>query len=122
MECLRTPLVLVGLLLGAIGFGNAYTGSRKIAEYEQLLANRAHSEMEHDRAVEGAEVRLSLLDSFARAQVPSAAARSKLDFYRVVDTGGRLLSLLGVFCVVGGMIRARHRALGSSPADVVRDT
>jgi hypothetical protein len=123
MELLRTPLVVVGLLLTVIGFGNVYTGQNKTAEYEQLLANRTLSARQRsEAAAEGrGSLRSSLLTTFERDQVPSAAARSKLDFYRVVDTGGRLLTLLGAFCAIGGILLAWYRRTQPDTSGMVSD-
>lgn len=122
MKLLRTPAVLIGLLLAMIGFGNVYTGSIKTAEYEELLATPA-SEPQPPRQDDAPKLephlRTTLLSSLAGQQDPNSAARAKLDFYRVVYSGGRLLTLAGLFCALAGAIHYWYResrpttALGS---------
>jgi hypothetical protein len=41
--------------------------------------------------------------------------RAKLDFYRVVYSGGRLLTLLGMFCVAAGVIHFWYRETRATP-------
>jgi hypothetical protein len=120
MMFLRTPLVLVSLLLTLIGLGNVYTGRTKTAEYEELLANkRALPPEPSPRESSHLEPRLrsSLLRTLAPEEDPFAAARAKLDFYRVVHSGGRLLTLLGLFCFATGVIHFWYRqARAAGPA------
>lgn len=112
MKLLRTPLVLVGLLLVMIGFGNVYTGSTKTAEYEQRLETHeppVRAPRRNDNTKLEPHLRTTLLSSLAGQQDPQSAARAKLDFYRVVYGGGRLLTLLGMFCAVAGAIHYWYR-------------
>jgi hypothetical protein len=112
MALLRTPMVLVGLLLVLIGLGNTYTGFSKTAEYEQLLAAYSSSEAQPvDGSVreDAGAWRSPLLSRVEIEKTPSDAARSKLDFYRVVYTGGRLLLLAGMFCAVAGAVHFWYR-------------
>lgn len=124
MTLLRTPMVLVGLLLSLIGAGNIYTGYTKTAEYERLLEVRTSSpspQARQDRGAAGSAWRSPLLSRIDLDETPSAAARSKLDFYRVVYSGGRLLALLGIFCALTGAIvfwyRQTRTQLATSAGD-----
>jgi hypothetical protein len=112
MKLLRAPLVLVGLLLAAIGLGNIYTGSTKTTEYEQLLTTggvQSESPRQTQTTRLEPHLRSTLLESLAGHRDPFSAARAKVDFYRVVYSGGRLLTLLGVFCTVAGIIHFWYR-------------
>ena len=112
MKLLRAPLVIIGLLLTVIGFGNIYTGRTKADEYALLLRTRsADDEGQRHTDAPRLEPRLrsTLLNSLAGPQDPLAATRAKLDFYSVVHSGGRLLTLMGMFCVVAGVIHFWYR-------------
>jgi len=112
MGLLKTPLVIVGLLLTLIGLGNVYTGTTKAAEYEALLATGRATPPEprkSDSPRLEPRLRNSLLKNLAEEDDRFAAARAKLDFYRVVHGGGRLLTLLGLFCAVSGVIHFWYR-------------
>lgn len=124
MGLLKTPLVLVGLLLTLIGLGNVYTGTTKAAEYEELLATR-HAKppepREHESSRLEPRLRSSLLKNLAEEDDRFAAARAKLDFYRVVHGGGRLLTLLGLFSAISGVIHFWYRhTRASGPAALQR--
>jgi hypothetical protein len=113
MSVLRAPLVLVGALLLLVGAGNLYTGGTKTAEYQQLLAAARPTAVPPHRRGGAARLeprlRSSLLRSLSAPEDPLATARAKLDFYRVVHRGGRLMALAGVLCAIAGVLRARYR-------------
>jgi hypothetical protein len=112
MGALRNPLMLVGLVLIVIGFGNWYTGVDKGAEYERLLATWSlptpvddYEDFEHLNA----RTATTLLDPLQRGSDEYTLANAKLDFYKVVQSGGRLLILLGLFCSAAGAVRSWQR-------------
>ena len=112
MGALRNPLMLVGLILIVIGFGNWYTGVDKGAEYERLLATWSlptpvddYEDFEHLNA----RTATTLLDPLQRGSDEYTLANAKLDFYKVVQSGGRLLILLGLFCSAAGAVRSWQR-------------
>lgn len=112
MSTLRSPLLPVGLLLVIIGFGNWYTGQDKGAEYELLLAAGnlpAPVEQFEDFRELNAHTTATLLSPLQRGADEHTIANAKLDFYKVVQSGGRLLILLGLFCAAAGMIRSWYR-------------
>ena len=118
MKLLRAPLVIVGMLLTVIGFGNIYTGSTKIAEYEQSLKVvriEDQPQRRSDATRLEPHLRSTLLDSLAGQQDPLSFQRAKLDFYRVVYSGGRLIILLGMFCVAAGVIHFWYRETRATP-------
>ena len=117
MSRLRSPLILVGGALIIIGAGNWYTGVDKGAEYERLLAagnlptSADDSEDFHHLT---ARTAATLLAPLQRGSDEYTLANAKLDFYKVVQSGGRLLMLLGLFCSAAGLIRSwQHRRDGA---------
>jgi hypothetical protein len=112
MSALRSPLLPVGLLLVVIGFGNWYTGWDKAAEHERLLAAgnlSAPAEHFEDFRELDARTTATLLSALQRGSDEHTIVSAKLDFYKVVQSGGRLLVLLGLFCAAAGMIRSWYR-------------
>ena len=112
MSTLRSPLLPVGLLLVIIGFGTWYTGQDTGAEYEQLLAAGnlpAPVEQFEDFRELDARTTATLLTALQRGADEYTIVNAKLDFYKVVQSGGRLLILLGLFCAAAGMIRSWYR-------------
>ncbi|HXQ24711.1 MAG TPA: hypothetical protein VN812_23740 [Candidatus Acidoferrales bacterium] len=112
MSTLRSPLLPVGLLLVVLGFGNWYTGQDKGAEYERLLAAGnlpAPVEQFEDFRELDARTTTTLLTALQRGADEYTIVNAKLDFYKVVQSGGRLLILLGLFCAAAGMIRSWYR-------------
>lgn len=115
MWALRNPLLPIGLLLVILGFGNWYTGKDKGAEYEDLLATgnipapTAHFEEFRELS---AHTTATLLRPLQQGSDRHALITTKLDFYRVVQSGGRILVLLGLFCAAAGLIRSWYRQRG----------
>ena len=105
-------MILVGVLLIIIGFGNWYTGVDKGAEYERLLAagNLPAAVDDYDDFHQlTARTTASLLAPLQRGSDEYTLANAKLDFYKVVQSGGRMLALLGLFCSAAGVIRSWQR-------------
>ena len=112
MLALRNPLLPVGLLLVIMGLGNWYTGINKGAEYEQLLANTSSpaAAVQFDDFRElNARTTATLLSPLRRGSDERRLISAKLDFYRVVQSGGRIFILLGLFCTAAGLIRSWYR-------------
>ncbi len=113
MHLLRSPLLPVGLILVLLGLGNWYTGHNKTIEHEQLLAavEPIPPPQDFDEfAALNAHTNATLLSFLHRGSDDSAVITAKLDFYRVVQSGGRILTLLGLFCVAAGLIRTWYVA------------
>lgn len=113
MDRLREPLLPVGLLLVIVGLGNWYTGRHKGAEYEQLLA-AGNLPVAVEDAGDFRELTpgttATLLSPLQRGSDEYTLANAKLDFYKVTQSGGRLLIWLGLFCAGAGLIRMWSRA------------
>ena len=109
MTALRNPWLPVGLFLVILGFGNWYTGHDKSVEYERLLANgnlpSSVENVEDFPELDG-RTNATLLASLQRGSDEYTVANAKLDFYKVVQSGGRLFVLVGLFCAAAGIIRS----------------
>jgi len=112
MSAWRHPLLPVGLILMLFGVGNWYTGVDKGAEYEQLLATGklTSSVADYDDFPElDASTTGMLLGTLRDGSDESTLLTAKLDFYRVLQSGGRLFVLVGLFCVAAGLTRFWYR-------------
>jgi hypothetical protein len=112
MNPLRNPLIAVGLLLIVLGFGNWYIGYDKAVEHEHLLAaGPPDTPLEHveDFRELNPRTTATLLSALQRGSDAYTMINAKLDFYKVVQSGGRLLVLLGLFCAAAGFIRSWYR-------------
>ena len=112
MSLLRNPLLPVGLILVLLGLGNWYTGHDKTIEHEQLLAavEPVPPPQDFDEFPElNAHTNATLLSFLQRGSDPSALITAKLDFYKVVQSGGRILTLTGLFCAAAALIRSWYR-------------
>ena len=111
MWALRNPLLPIGVLLVIIGFGNWYTGIDKGSEYEDLLATGKIPVTEapfEDFSELSAHTTATLLGPLQRGSDQHTLVSTKLDFYKVAQSGGRILILLGLFCAAAGLIRSWH--------------
>jgi hypothetical protein len=98
-----------------IGAGNWYAGVDKGSEYEHLLAAgnlpTSVDDYEDFRHLT-ARTTATLLGPLQRGSDEYTLANAKLDFYKVVQSGGRILMLLGLFCSAAGLIRPWQRRHG----------
>jgi hypothetical protein len=112
MSLLRNPLLPVGVLLVLLGFGNWYTGRDKTIEHEQMLAARkmpAQAERFEEFRELNPRTNRTLLKPLQRGSDASTIINAKLDFYKVVQSGGRMLMLVGLFCAAAGLIHSWYR-------------
>jgi len=112
MAVLRYPLVPIGLVLVLIGLGNWYTGFDKTREHEELLAARtvtaADGNFEEFPELT-ARTNATLLRTLQRGSDGVSLINAKLDFYKVVQSGGRVLMMLGLFFTAAGLIHTWYR-------------
>jgi len=113
-------LIPIGLVLLLLGAGNWYTGISKITEYERVVAAAtmpAAGGTADDFPELTARTRTTLLRALGPDGDENTAVRAKLDFYRVVHSGGRIVTLLGLFCSAAGLTRSwfRQRPKGQPP-------
>ena len=118
-------LLPIGLVLLLLGVGNWYTGLSKITEYERVIAAATTMPTAGGTAEDFPELSARTRATLLRALGPDAdedtAVQAKLDYYRVVHRGGRIVSLLGLFVGVAGLIRSRfHRRPRARPALAMR--
>ena len=107
-----SPLLLVGVLLIILGIGNWYTGISKGAEHEEMLAagnNAAPAAGFNDFPELNAHTSVTLIEPLQRGSNRQTLISTKLDFYRVVQSGGRMLTILGLFCSLAGLIRTWYQ-------------
>jgi len=106
----RSGLVLTGLLLLAVGFGNMVAGRTKIAQYKDVLS--VTSTMPPTPADPA-----SLFPSPSEGDERSHLVQAKLAFYQLLLTAGQLLSAAGAALVGFGALRVWWLA-AHLPADV----
>jgi len=112
MSAWRNPLGPVGLVLVVLGLGNWYTGLDKSREYEHLLAAGTVSTATvrfEDFDELSARTNASLLSALQKGNDEYTFVNGKLDFYKVVQSGGRLLVLIGLFAAAAAFIHTRYR-------------
>jgi hypothetical protein len=123
MRRLRNPLIPVGLVLVLLGLGNWYTGHGKTIEQEQFLAQgnlpAPVQEFEEFRELTP-HTNATLLRTLQRGSDASSVLSAKLDFYKVVQSGGRILILTGLFATVAGLIHSWHRQRLAERGDAVQ--
>ena len=112
MSALRNPLGPVGLVLVVLGLGNWYTGLEKSREYEQLLAAGTLptvTEQFAEFTELTARTNATLLTTLQKGNDEYTFVNAKLDFYKVVQSGGRLLILIGLFSMAAALIHTWYR-------------
>jgi len=112
MNFVRHPLLPIGVILVVLGFGNWYTGMDRSREAERTLAAGDRPALPDDiedfRELD-AHTTTTLLSPLRRGGDASSMVHAKLDFYQVVQSGGRMLVLLGLFCTAAALIRSWYR-------------
>ncbi len=115
----RYPAIPVGIVLVILGLGNWIASHSKVVEYEQRARESASVE---DPAPTGAFSRLTprtsatLLDRLQPHFSDYGAAAARRDFYAVVESGGRLITIVGMLLVgVGLLQRWREHRLQRMP-------
>lgn len=114
----NTPWFAVGLALTLLGAGNLYTGVDKTHEYERLL--RQHRQVSsaeesfEDFEQLSATTNAAVLRPLRRGGGSFTMVTGKLDFYRLVRSGGEMMLMAGLFLAAAGTIHAAYRhGLGS---------
>jgi hypothetical protein len=111
---LRSALLWTGVALAVLGGGNWINGRSKIAEYTAIGAS-ADQSPSRDIAFDGfphltARTNHALLRPLHAQLTLHSFAEGKREFYHVVQTGGRLLTLFGMFLIVLALLRTRRAA------------
>ena len=104
----RSGLVLTGLLLLAVGFGNMVAGQSKIAQYREVLSATA---------VPAPADPASLFPQVSEGEERHHLVRAKLAFYQLLVTAGQLLCAVGAALIGFGVLWLWIRA-ARAPADI----
>ena len=102
----KNMLFVAGALLVALGVGNWVTGIIRTRPYIEYLRD-------HPGPRSSVSVKADLLAPPDEERQERDVARAKLEFYLLVQTGGRLMVLLGSLCLSGGWLARRLRAYPS---------
>jgi len=105
------------LTFAILGFGNWYTGVDKTSEYEGLLKTRiqpASNDSFEDFPGLTADINSALLRPLHRSGGTFSTVTGKLDFYRLVRTGGEMMMLVGLFITAAASIHQAYRRRAGS--------
>ena len=105
----HSALVWAGLLLVAVGLGDAIAGRVKIAQYQEAVRSAPAFEPRDPAA---------LFPTASESQERRAVALTKLGFYQLLFTSGQVIAATGFLVLLLGILRARFRSL--SPAAIVK--
>ena len=92
----KDMLLVAGVLLIAFGIGNWITGAVRTQPYIEYL--RLHP----GPRLQNSSLKAELLEPTDDERQERDVARAKLEFYQVVQSGGRFMVLLGFVCLLGG--------------------
>jgi hypothetical protein len=111
MEVLRSPGFWLGVALTLLGFGNWIVGHDKVLDHHELL-RRTEATVTlappDDFEQLNERTNATLLKPFRVSSGRVSALEQKLDFYRVVEAGGRVMTLLGLIVVGSTLLRQAH--------------
>ncbi len=111
--------LITGGVLILLGLGNWATGHSKVIEHQRLLvAKSADAQIGHyeEFSLLNAETNERLLRPLRARNDKRAAIVEKLDFYRVVERGGRLVCSMGLLIVLSASIVGWYRHRATSPS------
>jgi hypothetical protein len=103
-----SSLFISGVVCVLLGVGNWVVGTVETSKYQSLLYKTAQTGLEESyRNFQELDQQKNeeVLRRINQSREKFNAARVKLNFYYVVLTGGRILFLLGLFLVLGSLIR-----------------
>lgn len=118
----RTPLLPTGIALFVLGVGNWVLSHNKIVEYTER-ARPSNSRIPPTSFREFSELtartNATLLEPLHRGIADYSDVEAKLDFYRVVQGGGRALVFLGLLLVTLAFLWARRQRRGEAAGTTV---
>jgi hypothetical protein len=94
----KDMLLVAGVLLIAFGVGNWVTGALRTAPYVEYLSRHPEPRLPHT------SLKSELLEPTDEERQDRDVARAKLEFYQVVQSGGRFMVLLGFVCLLAGWV------------------
>jgi hypothetical protein len=104
-------LLSVGVVLLVLGTGNTIVSRNKITQYaaRPTVESEIHLAGDlRDLSHLTPEINQALLQRLHRDLGDYTFVDAKLDFYRVVYTGGRFLSWIGALCIVVVIVQDRR--------------
>lgn len=118
-EFWRYPAIPIGIVLVVLGVGNWLGSHSKVVEYEQRA--REGDPVESTQSISGfsrltPRTSATLLDRLQPHFGGYGVAAARRDFYAVVQSGGRLIAVIGLLLVgIGLLQRWRERRLARVP-------
>jgi hypothetical protein len=113
----RNPALGVGFVLLVLGVGNWLVSANKIEEYaprETTTSTTSDEAPLDDFPPLNRWTNATLLKRLNRGDVNYTVAEAKSDFYHVVESGGRLLTFIGLLLMTGALVQNwRHRNVHS---------
>lgn len=94
----KDVLLIAGLLLVCLGIGNWAIGATRAHPYARYLQRHPGPPRASDRS------KNELLEPPDDQREQRDVARGKLEFYQLVQSGGRLMVITGALCVLGAMV------------------
>lgn len=107
-DAYSSRVLVAGIVCLLLGVGNWVTGSMETSKYQSLLHKTARTGLEESyRSFQELDQQKNeeVLRRMNDSREKFNAARVKLNFYYVVLIGGRILFLLGLFLILGALMR-----------------
>jgi hypothetical protein len=99
----KNMLFVGGVLLVLFGIGNWVAGAVRTRPYAAYLERNPGPRFPSQG------LKADLLEAPDEKRQERDVARAKLEFYQVVQSGGRFMVLLGSICLLGGWVARRSR-------------
>lgn len=106
----KDRLFVAGCILIVLGAGNYIAGDLKVAHYQAVIAASAPQTLTTPPFFSRGKQETFPSEDRERLEI----TRAKLDFYQVVLSSGRLMTSIGIGCVLIACIRLRRQSLGES--------
>ena len=94
----KDMLIVAGVLLVMLGVGNWVAGALRTRPYAQYL------ELHPSPRLPRQGLKAEFLEPPDEERQQRDVARAKLEFYQVVQSGGRFMVLVGSVCLLGGWV------------------
>jgi hypothetical protein len=114
----RNPALIIGFVLLVLGIGNWLVSANKIAEYAPHRdTNSTDEEVTSldDFPQLNRWTNTTLLKRLNRGDANYTLAGAKSDFYHVVESGGRILTFIGLLLMTGALVHNWRRRSTRSP-------